>query len=84
MEKLDSLNRGDIGEIKTNNNPHQIIKFTMECVAILLEEKTDWDHIKKNILGDASLLSRLKNLKGENITQKTKEKLTKKCRIIKF
>ena len=40
----------------------------MECVAILLDEKTDWDHIKKQILGDAALLSRLKGLKGENIT----------------
>ena len=50
----------------------------MECVAILLEEKTDWDYIKKQILGDASLLSRLKNLKGENITPATKEKLKKK------
>jgi hypothetical protein len=37
----------------------------MECVAILLDEKTEWDHIKKVILGDASLLSRLKNLKGD-------------------
>lgn len=44
----------------------------MECVAVLLEEKTEWDHIKKVILGDASLLSRLKGLKGENITPKTK------------
>ena len=40
----------------------------MECVAILLDEKTDWDQIKKHILGDAGLLSRLKGLKGENIT----------------
>ena len=51
----------------------------MECVAILLDEKTDWDYIKKQILGDASLLSRLKNLKGENMTPATKEKLKKKC-----
>jgi len=54
----------------------------MECVAILLDEKTDWDYIKKTILGDASLLSRLKNLKGENISIKTKEKLVKKCKIL--
>ena len=40
----------------------------MECVAVLLDEKTEWEHIKKNILSDASLLSRLKNIKGENIT----------------
>jgi hypothetical protein len=40
----------------------------MECVAVLLDEKTEWEHIKKTILSDASLLSRLKNIKGENIT----------------
>ena len=68
VEQLDKLNRGDISEIKSNNNPHVLIKYTMECVAILLEEKTDWDHIKKVVLSDAGLLNKLKNLKGENIT----------------
>ena len=52
-----------------NNNPHALVKYTMECVAVLLEEKTDWDHIKRVILGDASLLSKLKNLKGEKNTE---------------
>ncbi|MFO0131890.1 MAG: hypothetical protein ACK52J_05405 [bacterium] len=50
----------------------------MECVAVLLDEKTEWEHIKKSILSDASLLSRLKNIKGENITTAIKEKLKKK------
>ena len=50
----------------------------MEAVAIMLEEKTEWEHIKKNILGDANLLSKLKNLKGENMTPDTKAKLKKK------
>ena len=72
VEQLDKLNRGDISEIKSNNNPHALVKYTIECVAILLEEKTDWDHIKKNVLSDAGLLGKLKNLKGENITPKTK------------
>lgn len=55
-----------------------MVKYTIEAVAILLEEKTDWDHIKKNVLSDAGLLGKLKNLKGENITPKTKEKIKKK------
>ena len=50
-------------------------------MAILLEEKTDWDHIKKNVLSDASLLSKLKNLKGENIRENTKNKIKKKSKI---
>ena len=72
------MNRGDISEIKGNNNPHALVKYTIECVAILLEEKTDWEHIKKNVLSDAGLLGKLKNLKGENITQKTKDKIKKR------
>lgn len=58
-----------------------MVKYTIECVAILLEEKTDWDHIKKNVLSDAGLLGKLKNLKGENITPKTKA-LIKAKRIL--
>ena len=68
IEQLDKLNRGDISEIKQNNNPHALVKYTMECVAVLMEEKTEWEHIKKQILSDASLLSKLKAIRGENIT----------------
>jgi dynein heavy chain len=84
VEQLDKLNRGDISEIKMNNNPHALVKYTMECVAVLFEEKQDWDNIKKNILSDTNLLSKMKNLKGENITQATKEKLKKKCNFFNF
>ena len=69
-EKLDKLTRGDIGEIKNNNNPHTLIKFALECVAILLNENTEWENIRKNILSDAGLLGKLKNLKTENIKYK--------------
>lgn len=51
----------------------------MECIALLFEEKQEWDHIKKVILSDANLLSKLKNYKGENMAPNVKEKLKKKC-----
>ena len=75
---MDKLNRGDISEIKSNNNPHVLIKFAMECVAILLDEKVEWDHIRKTLLGDPNLLSKLKNLKCELINPTTKDKIKKK------
>ena len=53
-----------------NNNPHQIVKFTLECVAMLLDEKIDWDSIKKMIT-DANFLSRMKNLQASSITKVT-------------
>jgi dynein heavy chain len=61
MDALNTLNRNDISEIKGNNNPHAIVKFTLECVFILLDEKIDWDTIKKG-LADPNFLSRMKNL----------------------
>lgn len=34
------LTRQDIGEIKKNNMPNEILKFTLEMVAILMDERT--------------------------------------------
>ncbi len=39
VDALNTLNRSDISEIKQNNNPHALVKYTLECVAILCEEK---------------------------------------------
>ena len=38
-EALNILNRNVISEIKSNNNPNELVRFTLECVAILFEEK---------------------------------------------
>lgn len=61
-EALNTLNRNDISEIKNNNKPHPLVKFSLECVAILLEEKTDWEEGIKKFLADPNFLSRMKNL----------------------
>ena len=69
-EALNTLNRNDISEIKMNNNPNQIVKFTLECVAILLDEKQDWDSIKKMIT-DVNFLSKMKGLNAGSINRAT-------------
>jgi dynein heavy chain len=38
----------------------------MECVAILFDEKTDWDNIKK-LMADINFLARMKNLNVQKI-----------------
>jgi dynein heavy chain len=38
-EALNILDRKVISEIKANNNPHEVVKFTLECVACLFDEK---------------------------------------------
>lgn len=61
MEALNTINKNDISEIRSNNNPSPIVRFTLECVAILFEEKLDWDSIKK-LLADPNFLSKMKGL----------------------
>lgn len=46
------------------------MKYTLECVAILLEEKPDWDSIKKMIT-DANFLSRMKGINAAAISKST-------------
>jgi len=78
MDQLDKLSRGDIGEIKQNNNPHPLVRFAAECIAIFLEEKPDWENIKKNVLSDAGLLMKLKSLKLESMTPATRKNIQQK------
>ncbi|KRX01504.1 P-loop containing nucleoside triphosphate hydrolase [Pseudocohnilembus persalinus] len=61
QESLNTLNRNDISEIKSIPSPHPLVKFTMECVAILLEEGTSWDSIKR-FISDSHFLQRLKQM----------------------
>ena len=76
-EALNTLNRNDISEIKSQPSPHALVRFTLECVAVLLDEKSDPDSIKK-LLADPNFLSRMKTLKAENITKNTQDKIKKK------
>lgn len=63
-----------MSEIKANNNPNPLVLFTLECVAILFEEKTDWDSIKR-LLSDPNLLAKMKGLDVYNIKDKTEHKI---------
>lgn len=60
--------------MRTQHNPHQLVRFTLECVAILLEEKPDWDNIKR-IMADTNFLLRLKNLNVEKIPVKIQKEI---------
>jgi len=46
-EALNILDRKVISEIKANNNPNELVLFTLQCVCCLFDEKQDWDSIKK-------------------------------------
>ena len=62
-----------------NQNPHLQVKFTLECVSILLQEKEDWEVIRKTI-SDVNFITRLKNLDVYNIPSKVEENIKKKIK----
>ena len=45
LEALDSIDKQSIAEIKTLKSPPPAVKFTLECVMVLLVEKTEWSEI---------------------------------------
>ncbi|CAK72703.1 unnamed protein product (macronuclear) [Paramecium tetraurelia] len=77
VEQLNTLNRNDISEFRNNSNPQPIIRFTFECVAILFEEKLDWDSIKK-LLTDPNFLQKMKGLDASRIRPVTQSKIKTK------
>jgi dynein heavy chain len=76
-EALEGLTSGDIAEIKRNQKPLPTIVFALECVAIILEERTDMDSIRK-FLSDAGFMGRLKSFKPESIKKDTQRKIKNK------
>ena len=41
-----NLEKNSIVEIKNFTNPPEGVKIVMECVMVLLSEKTDWKNVK--------------------------------------
>ncbi|KAL4466850.1 hypothetical protein ABPG74_010447 [Tetrahymena malaccensis] len=76
-EALNILDRKVISEIKANNNPNELVLFTLQCVCCLFDEKQDWDSIKK-LLADPNLVSRMKNLDVYNISPKVEKNIKAK------
>lgn len=78
-EALNTLNRNDISEIKMNQNPHAQVKFTLESVSVLLQEKEDWESVRKTI-SDINFISRLKNLDVYHIPAKVEQTIKAKLK----
>ena len=54
-----TIKRGELSELRNNNSPHPLIKFTLENIVILLGQTQSLQNVKK-VLSDTNLLSRLK------------------------
>ena len=74
QKALNALNKNDISEIRTFNNPPPIVAMVLEAVCVLLEEKTDWGSIKA-VMTDVDFLGRLVALDKEKMKENTIRKL---------
>lgn len=66
---LDSLNKYDIGEIRSYANPPTMVMTVLSAVCVVLNEKPDWSTAKL-LLGDPGFLKRLISYDHENMNDK--------------
>jgi dynein heavy chain len=76
VDALNSLNKGDITEIKSFAKPPPLVQTTMEAVCILKGVKPDWDSAKK-LLSDGNFLQSLMDFDKDNISEPILKKLKK-------
>jgi dynein heavy chain len=73
---VSNINSGHIAEIKGFSAPHELIKFTLECVSILLQEKPDWDSVKRTMQND--FINRLLKFERDDIPKPVLRKVRQK------
>lgn len=55
-----------------------MVKFAVECVAVIFEYSQEWESCKKNVLSDTGLIFKLKNINVDQINQNALNKVKKK------
>ncbi|XP_043266980.1 dynein axonemal heavy chain 6 [Venturia canescens] len=75
QKALEALNKNDIIEIKVFNKPPNLVRFVMEAVCLLLDEKTDWPSAKRVLADPAHFLERLMTYPKDDISDKLLKKL---------
>ncbi|EDQ90997.1 uncharacterized protein MONBRDRAFT_20211 [Monosiga brevicollis MX1] len=74
MEALNSLNKGDITEIKSYSKPPDLVAMVMEAVMVLRKSKPDWAEAKRQ-LGDTNFINQLIEFDKDNMSEKTLKKV---------
>jgi dynein heavy chain len=73
---LDNINSKDIAEIRTFPSPPALVSYTLEAIAILMEQKTEWDNIKR--IMQNNFIDNLKHFPRDSIKPNTLRKLRQK------
>lgn len=74
---LDTLNKGDIGEMKNYAKPPEDLVMVMDAVCVLLDKKTGWDEAKKLMANPGGFIDTLKSFDKDNIAPRLHKKLKK-------
>ena len=76
MEEVEKLDKGSISEVKAYAAPPKPVATTLECVMILMGQKTDWANAKK-VLGESTFLANIKGYDKNNIKDSIISKVKK-------
>lgn len=72
--------KNDLYELRmnmNNSNTNPLVKFTLECIAIIIDESQDLDNLKR-VLNDQNFLNKIKNLDVVNMSETIDEKFNRK------
>lgn len=76
LKAVSALEKGDITTVKSQANPPELVKSTMDGCCILFGEKPDWGNSKK-LLGKMTFLEEVQNQDKDNIKPAQKKALLK-------
>ncbi|XP_021360073.1 dynein heavy chain 2, axonemal-like isoform X4 [Mizuhopecten yessoensis] len=74
IKALESLNKKDIGEIKSYGRPPTLVEKVMEAVMILRGQEPSWGESKRQ-LGDNNFIKQLMNFDKDNISDRVLKKI---------
>jgi len=77
LSALDTLDKGDITEMKAYTSPAEEIVLVVSAVCLLLGEKENWDAGKKLMNNPNNFLTSLRSYDKDNIKESLLKKLKK-------
>ena len=77
LAALDTLNKGDIIEMKSYPKPPADLELVMSAVCLLLDCKENWDEAKKLMNQPEQFINNLKTFDKDNIKESKLKKLKK-------
>lgn len=84
LAALDTLNKGDIVEMKTYAKPPEDLEMVLNAVCLLLDVKENWDEAKKLMNQPEQFITTLKTFNKDNVKESKLKKLKKYTQDAKF